>query len=376
MNILEKKFEQQLQLLIEANKSFAIYKLSNTQSINFVAQITNSPSSVKCFTDLKDKKGFIICPFNRTDHNPIFIIEPEIEIEGISSIVNNLSNLFPEAVIAEKNHIAHSNDITDISNASDEYDLYIANCNKFIQPLIKGELRKLVLSRSHSIPLPSNFSPLQSFMKATKTYPRMMNYVFYTPQTGMWMGNTPEIILSGQDKLWSTVAIAGTKSLQSVTNNSTDWDAKNIEEQNIVAQYIRNTIAPYAKETEENGPYTAQAGNVVHLKTEFNFSLINNLEVGELLKKLHPTPAVCGYPKEKAFDFIMRNEGYNREYYSGIIGILDPEHKTDLYVNLRCAKIDKKRITLYAGGGIMPHSKPEQEWNETQIKMQTLLNVL
>ena len=91
---------------------------------------------------------------------------------------------------------------------------------------------------------------------------------------------------------------------------------------------------------------------------------------------LHPTPAVCGLPKEEAYRFIIDTENYDRSYYSGIIGWLAPEGDTTLYVNLRCMRIDKDTATLYAGGGILPTSEAESEWEETQHKMDTMRNIL
>ncbi len=98
--------------------------------------------------------------------------------------------------------------------------------------------------------------------------------------------------------------------------------------------------------------------------------------MGDLLKRLHPTPAVCGLPKEKAYRFIQENEGYDRQYYSGFIGWLEPEGKSDLYVNLRCMNILSDRLVLYAGSGLLLSSEPESEWQETEAKMQTMRRLL
>ena len=107
----------------------------------------------------------------------------------------------------------------------------------------------------------------------------------------------------------------------------------------------------------EKGPYTARAGQLVHLKTDFYFLLKNTDHIGDLLQELHPTPAVCGLPKEEAFRFIPDNEGYDRSYYSGFTGWLDTEGHTDIYVNLRCMEI-------------------ESEWTETGDKMNTMRSIL
>ena len=112
------------------------------------------------------------------------------------------------------------------------------------------------------------------------------------------------------------------------------------------------------------------------MKTDFHFSLPDNDSLGDLLKLLHPTPAVCGLPKEKAYQFILDHEDHERRYYSGFIGMLNPDGKTDLYVNLRCMNITSEALTLYAGGGLLASSELEDEWQETEKKMRTMKNLI
>jgi isochorismate synthase len=95
-----------------------------------------------------------------------------------------------------------------------------------------------------------------------------------------------------------------------------------------------------------------------------------------MLQLLHPTSAVCGMPKEESLAFILMNEGYNREFYSGFLGQVNFRDETHIFVNLRCMQIFDTSAYLYAGGGITAHSQPQKEWQETIYKMQTLLNVL
>jgi isochorismate synthase len=98
--------------------------------------------------------------------------------------------------------------------------------------------------------------------------------------------------------------------------------------------------------------------------------------IGNLLQALHPTPAVCGLPKREAFDFIVRNEHTSRRYYSGFMGMLDPQGETHLYVSLRCMNIKNDSCCLYAGGGLLKDSKEWQEWQETEAKLETMRRVL
>ena len=99
-----------------------------------------------------------------------------------------------------------------------------------------------------------------------------------------------------------------------------------------------------------------------------------------LVDLLHPTPAVCGLPKEAAKQFILENENYNRSYYTGFLGELNMglQNKNDshLFVNLRCMEIEKNEAYIYVGGGITKESNPEEEWEETVAKSNIMLKVL
>jgi isochorismate synthase len=117
----------------------------------------------------------------------------------------------------------------------------------------------------------------------------------------------------------------------------------------------------------------------MHLKTTFKVDMkaTNFAELGKvMLELLHPTSAVCGMPKKPSQDFVLANEGYQRAFYSGFIGPINLDQETHLFVNLRCMQIDTHLLTLYAGAGITEDSQPEKEWKETEMKCQTLLNVL
>jgi isochorismate synthase len=94
-----------------------------------------------------------------------------------------------------------------------------------------------------------------------------------------------------------------------------------------------------------------------------------------MLELLHPTSAVCGMPKEPSKDYIQENEGFDREYFSGFLGPVNLLEETNIFVNLRCMKVMPHHATLFAGAGIIVNSNPEKEWNETEIKMQTLLDI-
>ena len=254
-------------------------------------------------------------------------------------------------------------------------DDYKKRFELFIAALRSNEFEKLVLSRSYQEELNTNIDKELSFLSACQRYKNSYVYFAYTSLTGSWMGSSPEILLSNATGRWMTVALAGTQSL-SKGELPQQWDKKNKTEQNVVSNYIRQFLQDEGIELEETKPYSVKAGDLSHIRTDFYFSLPNSKQLGSLLKHLHPTPAVCGLPKQHAYQFILKNEGYNRGYYSGFVGRLNLNGVTEIYVNLRCVHFEMSSFTLYAGGGLLASSNLNDEWVETEKKMQTMRNIL
>ncbi len=373
MNLPEKDIHLLIDRLTASQRSFAIYRLPWTDEPVFVMQESEETEKLYDLPSLNGKTGFVIAPFLPSEKHPAALIHADLKACGWEAITRQLHALNITETATDNLPAADAEvAIREESALKQQYETAF---NKFIAPLQKGTFQKLVLSRQATQPLPADFSPLSTFVTACNSYPRMMISLCHTPVTGTWIGSTPEIILSGHQDAWQTVALAGTMPMQGETM-PTEWSRKNQEEQAFVSDYIRKIIKKFGSKPSEKGPYTARAGQLVHLKTDFHFTLKQTNQLGELLDALHPTPAVCGLPKAEAYEFITQNEGYDRSYYSGIIGWLDPEGDTSLYVNLRCMKIGRSCTTLFAGGGILPSSTAETEWEETQHKMNTMRRIL
>lgn len=373
MNLPEPHIHKLFDVLAQSEISFALYRLPWTDEAILILQKEGYAESIGDLSELNGKRGFVMAPFHQTATHPIVLIRPDIVAHEWEQITQELNRLFP----GTSDIVTHTSMLSTarMESLSENKQHYEEAFTRFIVPLQQKTFKKLVLSRSSTQNIPEGFSPLTAFIRACNSYPRMMISLCHTPQTGTWIGSTPEIILSGQEQEWHTVSLAGTMPMQG-ESMPTDWSEKNREEQAFVSEYIRKCIKQFGSQLTEKGPYTARAGHVVHLKTDFHFSLKKTGHLGDLLKVLHPTPAVCGLPKQTAYDFILENEYYDRSYYSGIIGWLDPDGYTTLYVNLRCMKIGEQQITLYAGGGILPSSTAESEWEETQQKMNTMRHIL
>ena len=214
-------------------------------------------------------------------------------------------------------------------------------------------------------------------------YPRLFVALVYTPQSGLWLMATPEILLKGELNQMVTMSLAGTqkaepsKTVADYPVEGVEWSEKNREEQQYVTDYIEDCIKTFSDDYQKKGPYTTMAANLYHLRTDIAFRLHDTGRLGDVLDALYPTPAVCGIPKDEARRFILQHEEQPRRYYSGFVGPISSKGKTHLYVSLRCMNIlDDGSCELYAGGGLLKESEMEKEWKETEAKMQTILSVL
>lgn len=333
--------------------SFALFRLPYEKRCTLVVQTTGEPKELMACNELSGQQGFVMAPFAVSSKHPLLLIRADEvtsdleDLDGLHDLVDMYSLTALEKGI------------------SADYHMNFAN---FHAQLCNHSFQKLVLSRSIELPRTGDETPLQLFQRACERYPRMMICLVYTPQSGLWLAATPEILLAGKDHRWQTIALAGTMKYEEELR----WSDKNIQEQRYVATYITRQLEQFTHDFTEEGPRTARAGHLAHLRSDFLFSLPDESVVGDLLQALHPTPAVCGLPKQEAFRFIQQNEHHDRSYYSGFLGPLFLHRQTHLFVTLRCMQLFRDGYRLYAGGGLLKDSVEEQEWQETETKLDTI----
>jgi isochorismate synthase len=246
---------------------------------------------------------------------------------------------------------------------------YLNQANQIVSLLKGSSMEKLVYSRIKAENLPISGKTL--FERLEAEYPKAFVYYFNDPILGEWIGASPEVLIKGTNSSFESMSLAGTKKAV----DETPWGIKELEEQDFVSQFLRETLIKHGVvDFQTDGPKTVIAGPLAHLRTDFQWNS-TMAQAWEIAKDLHPTPAVSGTPRDKALAWIQSEEKHGRQFYAGIIGSMD-EHQVNLYVNLRCAQIQSEQIYLYVGGGFTADSIPEKEWEETENKSRTLLNLL
>lgn len=229
-------------------------------------------------------------------------------------------------------------------------------------------IKKAIFSRIEKIQI--EISSIKTLVeKLSEQYPHAFVYALSSDELGTWIGATPEVLLKSSHNHFETMSLAGTK-----LTATESWTSKELDEQQIVTDYILSNIESITDQVETNGQNTVKAGAVYHLQTKIIGDLKNS-SAWDLAQVLHPTPAVCGVPKDKALELIQVTEQHNRGLYTGVIGRMTSS-SAELFVNLRCMQVAKEAVYLYVGGGITEASNIDKEWIETCNKSKTLANVL
>lgn len=244
-----------------------------------------------------------------------------------------------------------------------------------IEQIEKGYFQKVVLSRKVRVRVkPASLAVY--FERLCEKYPSAFCYVCFHPEIGKWVAATPETLLYIQGNSIQTMALAGTK--QADANENPSWSDKEKAEQGWVTSFIEEALQGITTNLHRSEVKNVRAGNLWHLCTEISAEKKETTSVETLLQALHPTPAVCGYPTQPALDFILHNEGYARDYYTGYCGIVGfPQTDVGHYfVNLRCMQLEEDTANIFVGAGITENSDPQSEWDETQHKLQTMLSIL
>lgn len=308
--------------------------------------------------------GFIISSFNN-DPSSFITIKKERELQ-----LSELKQL--ESTLYSLDSRSSRPSLFPFPDHSTSKEEHLKSLNTIISSLKQGE--KTVCCRV--ITGNGRVNLEETLLSLASAFPNAMVFSFFSPQSGLWIGASPEKLLSIQGRDFSTMALAGTRP----ANTQQPWDIKNQEEQQLVSDYISEVLSNSGLSFKSDlQPITIQAGPIEHLCTRFRGVLpsgFDNSSIRSLLVSLSPTPALCGLPKEKSFKLITETETFHRGYYGGYFGELNQEGECILYVILRSIRIERDRWCMFAGGGITPLSSPEEEWLETERKSSAIIRNL
>lgn len=351
--------------LLRSGCPFALFRYPQADKTELILQKEGEAYIVKGTE--QELNGFIFAPFHDTDRCPTLLIKPSIHLKGWNQIIE-ITEKLPE----KKETFGNLNEENVRSESATCDAFYENHFHSVFSQIQQGNVEKIVLAHCQKESGKHHLLGKEAdiFLNALSSHSNTMLSLVYTPQSGRWIGSTPELFLQHAGNEWSTMALAGTRTL-----DDGEWDRKNQLEQELVTRYIRSTLQHLGADVTQGQSTTMHAATLMHIRTDIHFRFSTLPRTIQIIKALHPTPAVCGSPKEPALQHILRNEGESRRYFSGYLGTIFEDREAHLFVNLRCAQICQDATYYHAGGGITFLSQLSKEHLEILRKISILKNL-
>ncbi|MGE7998487.1 isochorismate synthase [Lysinibacillus sp. NPDC093190] len=246
------------------------------------------------------------------------------------------------------------------------------------------QFKKVVLARTLNFRLEAD--PQISSWLTNLMHKNKQGYIF-SIETGHLqnlIGASPELLVKKEGNIVTINPLAGSR--KQTFNEVKDADLekellnseKDLHEHKIVVDYMCEKLQPYLSDIEFNKkPMILYTDTMIHLSTVITGKLKNDtMNALDLAELLHPTPAICGEPQKQALAFIQETEPFKRGLYTGLVGYMDSNGDGEWVITIRCAEINNKDITLFAGAGIVNSSLQDSEFNEISAKFTTMLDAM
>jgi isochorismate synthase len=242
-----------------------------------------------------------------------------------------------------------------------------------------GALDKVVLARELRIEMSEEIDVVGVLARLRSSFPSSFVYSV----DGM-IGASPELLVSRSGDVVRSHPLAGTAprsgdpAVDARIANALVASTKDQLEHRLTIDMVHDTLLPWCSYLDEEAePSIVAVANVQHLGTLVEGRLSKPLpSVLDLVRALHPTPAVGGHPRPDALALIDELEELDRGRYAGPVGWVDANGNGRWAVALRCAQILGSSARLYAGVGVVRDSDPDAELAETQAKLAAMLGAL
>lgn len=272
------------------------------------------------------------------------------------------------------------------AEAAPSPDRYRRNVARALAHIGDGALEKVVLSRS--LKVEADVAVPALLRRLAGRNPRGYTFAIDLPgqddERRTLVGASPELLLSRRGMQVVSHPLAGSipRSADPVEDQARAerlfGSAKDRHEHQLVVDAVAEALRPYCTAVHvPAGPSLVSTPSMWHLATEIRGELADPRHGAlELALALHPTPAVCGHPTDAARSFIEEVEGFDRGFFTGLVGWCDADGDGEWAVTIRCAEVGERSATLYAGAGIVAGSEPALELAETSAKLRTMLNAM
>lgn len=298
----------------------------------------------------------------------------DIENEKVESesLLEQLATFFPHQAITQR---------IMSSQSANDFNAWQALLSQALNAIEHAHFRKVVLANATTFSLDSAINPYDLLYASQQKNRGCYHFLWSENGSETFLGSSPERLYQRTGKQLQTEALAGTVAVSADPNETERnalWllsDEKNVYENQLVVDDICQHLQDCSEHIQVSQAEIKRLPNVQHLRRAIQATLKTGVQDSDCLARIQPTAAVAGLPRHNALPFIAKHEGFDRGWYAGTLGYMQPE-QAEFCVTLRSAKLCADQLTLYAGAGIVAGSTAEMEWQEIQRKLQGLQSLL
>jgi menaquinone-specific isochorismate synthase len=317
--------------------------------------------------------------FDRNEESVLVIPKVIVGQKGSQSWITWIGDT-PQPVLPES-PVQHSQGTFTFGDGSINTSAWKERVAEAIKRVGSSKVDKVVLARDLVAESTTRIETAPILKKLAAEYPSTWTFAV----DGL-VGATPELLLRLSRGMVTSRVLAGT--IPKTGNDEKDLalaaslarSSKDLEEHEYAVRSVADALEPFCSSTNvPESPFVLHLANVMHLATDVTGALIESkqrVDAFSLLQSLHPSAAVCGTPRNIAFDIITEIEGMNRGRYAGPVGWIDASGDGELGIALRSGQITDREIRIFAGCGIVAGSNPEKELEESNAKMIAMRSAL
>lgn len=323
---------------------------------------------------------FVIPRFELTRQENKFTLTCNIKSEELNDFLKVTNQIDSVLAATESNNSGG----IEIADRQDEpnYDGWSGNIRAIIEDFSNGKVEKIVLARQTSIMFKDSCNALALLNRLTDSTPNCYHYYFQPKTSVAFLGASPEQLYSRHRQQIASEALAGTRPRGKTSTEDLQLgdellhNEKELREHNFVVENIKSALSQIcAHHSEKNATRLLKLNLVQHLQTRFNGTLKDNVSDAAIIKLLHPTSAVGGYPSDLAQSRIADCEPFDRGWYAGVVGWLAKD-SAEFAVAIRSGLVRDNQLKLFSGAGIVQGSTPEAEWAEIESKIGSFLSAV
>lgn len=252
-----------------------------------------------------------------------------------------------------------------------------------LEEIASGGVGKVVLARALDVTTSGALDPAEVACLIWSENPSSHAFLFEPVPGHALVGGAPEVLAHKTGTRVRSTAVAGSTAVGATPGESTelarrlfDHPKDRAEHDFVVEGMVRKLEDLGCAVRRDVEPHVLTLARIQHLETKIEAAAPDGVTLLDLIGSLHPTPAVCGQPRDRALRFLEAHEGFERGWYAGPVGWVDHRDDGIFVPALRSAVCADGSWRLFAGAGIVDGSDPDLEWAETALKFQPVLRAL